>query len=226
MMAVHDWVLVAFGILQLTFMGLGLYFKQYLIKKADIKATNENFNSLKQQLNETTNLTKSIEHRIGNNAWLEQQRWTIRKEFYTEAVPLIIDISDGIDRITNNYIKSFSAKLSEKKQAEIDELMRKTEEFVNEKDNRLKYIVNQVGILFLDDSVIDSLNVYLNAEENRIAPLQQAIYHSKSKEEEMAIQAEIHSYDMHITTQQDRCKEAKVKLIEAAKLDLKIAWEN
>ena len=67
-------ILISSVLLNLTLVGMGIYFKQYLIKKADIKATNDNFDLLVEQLRETTRVSKLIEGKLGNRAWLHQQR--------------------------------------------------------------------------------------------------------------------------------------------------------
>lgn len=229
-MDTHDWILVAFGIVQLVLLGSGIYFKQYLIKKADLKASNENFDKLITQLSQTTELTKSIEGRLGNTAWLVQQKWEIKKEFYIESMALFNEMNDCYEKIHKLRLDSLKKQKTVKIQMEldngIDNKIDHALEVISDKYDRLKNIVDLTGVLFLKPDVLDVINIYLDAEKNRTNKIYSQLSKERNQETIQQAASEIHSFDLYLDNQAHNCSDARDKLLISARTDLNLVWEE
>lgn len=64
----------------------GGYFGAYFRRKAEDRASRENFEVLRDQLQKTTRDTEEIKNALSGKAWLTQQQWNIRERFYSELV--------------------------------------------------------------------------------------------------------------------------------------------
>jgi hypothetical protein len=227
MMDIHDWVLVIFGVLQLGFIAIGIYFKQYLIKKADIRATNENFDKLMTQLSETTEITKSIEGRLGNTAWLIQQKWQIKKDFYIESTMLLNELNECFDEIYRLQLESLKKKSTknEQRDCDIDNKIDHGFDVISKKYIQLKGKVDLVGVLFLSPSVLDAINTYLKAEKNRTHKIYSGLLGGGNKKEAQQVANEVASFDLYLINQAENCAIARDQLLVEAKRDLDLAWE-
>lgn len=205
--------------------GLGVYLKSYLVKKADFKATNENIDSLVSQLEKTTQATKSIEAQLNNTAWLNQQRWEIKKEFYLKSLVLITDSSNCFSKIEQLRLSSLESKDSKKSDEidiEIDALLDK----ISDKYVELKYFVDITGVLFLSPESLDAINTYLDAEKNRTNRIYLRVVDSNDNQSLSEAHAEAHSFDLYFYNQVENCEIARDMLIREAQSDLSIAWDQ
>ena len=114
-----------------------------------------------QDIHEKTLLTKSIEQHITSDVWVAQQRWQIKKDFYSDALAKFETIVDGLRLIElsvrgsdDNYEAAPSSKIKEKEQA------------ITRANTELEHQLQTVGVLFLDSVVVDGINNYLNAERS------------------------------------------------------------
>jgi len=215
-----DWVLLIFCIVQLIVTAAGLYFKQYLIKKGDIRATNENFDELKTQVKETTSLTKSIEAQLDNTAWLNQKRWEIKKEFYLEALTKLNTLNSYFSHILTNMVK---LDLGAKDLETISGLE-------NEIDNgidvikpvaaELESLVLLQGTLFLGDNTLKSINSFLHARDGKS---KLGLDHYKIYEGVSINYSEKYSF---LRAQIGACGVARDELIKEARQDLNIVWDK
>lgn len=60
----------------------GAYLGSYLKRKAEDRATQENFNNLRAQLRKTTQDTEEIKATLLRKSWLTQQQWAVREQHY------------------------------------------------------------------------------------------------------------------------------------------------
>ena len=60
----------------------GAYFGSYIKRKAEDRATQENFDKLREQLRKTTLDTEEIKITLSRKNWLTQQQWAIREQHY------------------------------------------------------------------------------------------------------------------------------------------------
>lgn len=215
-----DWAIsISDIIVSLSVVGVGIFCKQYLIKSADFKHAEENIDKLVMQLEKTTSVTKSIEAKLNNDAWVGQQRWLIRKEFYLEAVSLLT----SIDLLWADLIADRMADESRKMD---DTSFQELTEDESSKRNRLTKIVDEVGVLFLEEHVIKTIYIFLAAEHTRQKPLREMFKGQLTADEKNEIHGEISDNVLFISTQKESCKKARLELIKVAKLDLNIAWKK
>jgi len=64
----------------------GGYCGAYFRRKAEDRASHENFEVLRDQLQRTTRDAEEIKNAVTGKAWLTQQQWNIREQFYSELV--------------------------------------------------------------------------------------------------------------------------------------------
>ncbi|GAB4087406.1 hypothetical protein GCM10028785_00750 [Hydrogenophaga soli] len=61
---------------------VGAYSGAYIKRKAEDRATQENFDKLREQLRKTTQDTEEIKVTLSRKNWLTQQQWAIREQHY------------------------------------------------------------------------------------------------------------------------------------------------
>jgi len=86
--AIHDGLRFPFWsyILAALFSPVGAFFGAYFKRKAENRAADENFKTLRDQLQKTTRDTEEIKNALSREAWITQQHWNIRERFYSELV--------------------------------------------------------------------------------------------------------------------------------------------
>lgn len=203
---------------------IGLYWQKYLGKKAQLLAANENFETITKQLADTTELTKNIEARITNSAWVEQQRWEIRKEFYVEARKVLYDLGDyHALRLDTEFSMqaAFSDDLEKYKklEEENDHLLK----MIMELDNKLRDIFNSIGLLFLNEKSIEAINIYLEAEKRRCEPLEEELKHTSDAQEAQYLNMQRNNWMDYIDNQRVECLNALEAITQLAREDLKLA---
>jgi hypothetical protein len=65
---------------------ISLYLANYLTTKASLRATNENFENLNEQVKKTTQDTEAIKITLSGSSWLSQQQWALREKYYVELL--------------------------------------------------------------------------------------------------------------------------------------------
>src|SRR2546428_8202478 len=60
----------------------GAYIGSYIKRKGEDRATQENFDKLREQLRKTTQDTEEIKATLSRKSWLTQQQWAIREQHY------------------------------------------------------------------------------------------------------------------------------------------------
>ena len=197
-----------------------VYLTSYIKKKAKDLATKENLENLKLQLHETTVLTKSIEQHITSDVWVAQQRWQIKKDFYSDALAKFETIVDGLRLIElsvrgsdDNYEAAPSSKIKEKEQA------------ITRANTELEHQLQTVGVLFLDSVVVDGINNYLNAERTRRGRLEQELLDPTSSEK-IEIGEQLYNYSSYLSHQLSECSKAQDLLRKFAREDLQVIWKS
>ncbi len=69
-------------LLAILFSMAGAYAGAYIKRKAEDRATQENFDRLREQLRKTTQDTEEIKTALSRKNWLTQQQWSIREQHY------------------------------------------------------------------------------------------------------------------------------------------------
>ena len=197
-----------------------VYLTSYIKKKAKDLATKENLENLKLQLHETTVLTKSIEQHITSDVWVAQQRWQIKKDFYSDALAKFETIVDGLRLIElsvrgsdDNYEAAPSSKIKEKEQA------------ITRANTELEHQLQTVGVLFLDSVVVDGINNYLNAERTRRGRLEQELLDPTSSGK-IEIGEQLYNYSSYLSHQLSECSKAQDLLRKFAREDLQVIWKS
>ncbi|MDO7084755.1 hypothetical protein WNY51_00175 [Pseudocolwellia sp. AS88] len=215
-----DWALVLFCIVQLLVTCAGLYFKQYLIKKGDIKATNENFNQLKKQLDETTVLTKSIEGKLTNKAWLHQKRWEIKKDFYMESLTLFNTMNSHFNIILGHLFHISDGKLSIDEINELDNKIDHGLNVISSLKDKLKGIVALQGAIFLGESTLTAINKFIDPHNNEFMDpfINRDMFSGLSSSNELK--------NDFLNQLIGSCNIAREELLREAKKDLNLVWDE
>jgi hypothetical protein len=78
----------------------GSFLKEYVGKKGQQLATKEDFDELKTQLKETTNITAQIQNDIEHQVWRKQQIETLRRQKLEELLVNMYAARENIERQT------------------------------------------------------------------------------------------------------------------------------
>lgn len=158
---------ITITLVNIVLIGIGIYITQYIKSKANILATNENFEELLKQTKETTKITKQIENNIGNEAWLLKQKWEIKKEFYIEALGVFNLINKAFETWFHLDDKIQRGKLSQDKCNESEQEQDVAFDTIQNQMSRLDDILDLTGELFLDKQIIMMIRSFTNAENKR-----------------------------------------------------------
>jgi hypothetical protein len=146
---------------------LGIYIKTRIAKAADIAATNKNFGILKDQLDETTRIAKTIESEITNDAWVIQQKWQLRKEFYLESLSYFHEISCLFNLWFISKAKFETSDNEEyKKNFELE--MSSAYDSIEENQLKLNHQLEKVGVLFLEQKMISIIRDFTRSNKDRV----------------------------------------------------------
>jgi hypothetical protein len=95
---------------------VGAYLGAYFKRKAEDRATQENFDRLREQLRKTTNDTEEIKSTLSRKNWLTQQQWTIREQHYMNLLANLTKLKLTLEDRDSYYIQPGSehnAKLAD-----------------------------------------------------------------------------------------------------------------
>jgi hypothetical protein len=65
---------------------VGNFLGSYLKKRGENLATKEDFNDLLRQAKESTQATEEIRHELSKITWVDQKRWDLKREIYSEIL--------------------------------------------------------------------------------------------------------------------------------------------
>ncbi|WP_153130494.1 hypothetical protein [Dechloromonas hortensis] len=80
---------------------VGSYFGSYAKRKAENLATKEDFDELLSQVKKTTEETEKIKTDISRVSWVDQQRWTLKRELYMELLDSLYSEKEAIFKLSD-----------------------------------------------------------------------------------------------------------------------------
>lgn len=79
----------------------GSYFGAYAKRKAENLATKEDFNELLSQVKKTTEETEKIKTDISRVSWVDQQRWSLKRDLYMELLDSLYSEKEAIFKLSD-----------------------------------------------------------------------------------------------------------------------------
>ena len=83
----------------------GAYAGSYIKRKAEDRATQENFDKLREQLRKTTQDTEEIKITLSRKNWLTQQQWGIREQHYMNLLTHLTKLKLSLQDRDSYYIE-------------------------------------------------------------------------------------------------------------------------
>ncbi|VWX36527.1 conserved hypothetical protein [Limnobacter sp. 130] len=131
----------------------GAYFGAYLKRKAEDRATQENFDKLRDQLRKTTQDTEEIKTTLSRKNWLTQQQWAIREQHYMSLLSHLMKLSLSLEDRNSYYMEPGSEHDRTRSQGEhFKELSR----VGYESYQAIRELIGPASV-FLSDKAIESL---------------------------------------------------------------------
>lgn len=87
------YMLVAF-VLVIVGAWLASYFGSYLQSKGNQRAIREELQGLTMQVSATTKAAEEIKAQIGTSTWVQQQRWDLKRQLYTDLLSALYKLQD------------------------------------------------------------------------------------------------------------------------------------
>ncbi len=75
----------------------GAYLGAYVVKSAQDRATQDNFDRLREQLRRTTEDTEAIKTALARRTWVTQQQWSVRERQYGEILSHLTKLRISLD---------------------------------------------------------------------------------------------------------------------------------
>lgn len=79
----------------------GSYCGAYAKRKAENLATKEDFDTLLAQVKKTTEETEKIKTDIARISWVDQQRWTLKRELYMELLDSLYSEKEAVFKLSD-----------------------------------------------------------------------------------------------------------------------------
>jgi adenosine deaminase len=209
-------------IINVVIVGVGVYLSKYLARKADILATNENFEVLLKQVKKTTEATKEIEAKVSNSAWLVQQKWQIKKDFYMEVLEIFNVIDKAFKQFMRIELQFIDKTLSKEERLDLENVQDHALDIISESQEKIQSSVEIIGVLFLERSVMDAIHLFTEAENRRKARIIQRASEKYCKVSNALAGAEITSFQCFIKNQITNFNESFYLLKSSAKKDLSL----
>lgn len=84
---------------------VGAYVGSYAKRKAEDRATQENFDKLREQLLKTTQDTEEIKEALSRKNWLTQQQWAIREQHYMSLLSHLMKLKLSFEDRSDYYME-------------------------------------------------------------------------------------------------------------------------
>jgi hypothetical protein len=131
----------------------GAYIGSYAKRKAEDRATQENFDSLREQLRKTTQDTEEIKTTLSRKNWLTQQQWAIREQHYMSLLRHLTKLNLSLQDRDSYYMEPGSEHDQARSQGEhFQELAR----VGHESYQAIRELIGPASV-FLSSKAIDSL---------------------------------------------------------------------
>jgi hypothetical protein len=142
---------------------LGAFIGAYSKKRGENYATKQDFAELLNRLEDSTQAVEQIKAAISKGAWIEQTRWTLKKELYSTLLESLSETRHAIIRILETEMRGYPRDKHGQEQREhaIRLMMDKSDEAC-EKLRRAA----AVSGLFLDDKTIAALDEYAKGQQS------------------------------------------------------------
>lgn len=89
---------------------VGAYCGSYIKRKAEDRATQENFDKLRKQLRKTTQDTEEIKVTLSRKNWLTQQQWAIREQHYMSLLAHLTKLKISLQDRDSYYMEPGSER--------------------------------------------------------------------------------------------------------------------
>lgn len=96
----------------------GAYIGAYFKRKAEDRATQENFDKLREQLRKTTQDTEEIKTTLSRKNWLNQQQWSIREQHYMSLLAHLTKLKLSLQDRHYYYMEPGSAHEADRSNGE------------------------------------------------------------------------------------------------------------
>jgi hypothetical protein len=84
---------------------MGAFFGAYLRRKAEDRAAQENFDSLREQLRRTTHDAEEIKTALSRKSWLTRRQWAIREQHYMSLLSNLTKLKLSLEDRSSYYIQ-------------------------------------------------------------------------------------------------------------------------
>lgn len=205
------WTQVGILILSVICSALIAYVVAYVKKKGENYATKEDFEELLRQIKATTRATEEIKTEISSGAWVNQQRWELRKNIYLILLEKLNESKYALGEVMEAEGGIFEGDEAEREKY-IDERLEK----IKRVSEDIRKSVELSGVLFLSDNALKVLRDYENAEENRLKAL------SEMPDLYGDVSAEATSWSCYLEGQSSAAIVAYNEIVKVAKEDLQI----
>lgn len=210
--------------------GAGAYFSSYLKKSGELKAVSEKLESTLTQLQRQTKVVEEVKGRLANQVWIDKQRWEFRKEIFLELMSLLLKIKNECEKaeIYLDRIPRLGAiEDDDEYEAERKRMFAEAEKIydgeVKKLTEELKVLLNEKGLLFLSDEVIQVLRLYFDAEKIRRAEVRREFENDLAAGRVVIDDAgSVDNYEWSLYHKSEAAEQAYVMVVKAAKTDLKI----
>lgn len=129
---------------------IGAYISSYAKEKGKNYATKEDFDSLKKQTTELSNITELVKSEVANNSWVSSKKWELKFKIYTDVLESLSVWRMSIYKV-NNELYDSKGKLNEK---------------ANKK--KLEVISKEVQSIFMNLAKIEAIvEVALSSEQSK-----------------------------------------------------------
>jgi hypothetical protein len=105
--AAHQYIFVAVVLSGVAAL-IASYLGSYLQTKGTHRALREDLKTLTEKVAATTRAAEEIKTRFGQSAWVEQRRWELKRELYTDLLRSVYKMQHLKDRIKDIYISENS----------------------------------------------------------------------------------------------------------------------
>jgi hypothetical protein len=132
---------------------LGAWLGAYIKRKAEDRATQENFKTLREQLRKTTQDTEEIKTSLSSKNWLTQQQWAIREKHYMDLLASLTKLKLSLEDRASYFVEPGS---EHNNSVSDGEHFKTLERVGHESYQAIRELIGPASV-FLSDKAIESL---------------------------------------------------------------------